>query len=701
MVDKPVKLLLVEDDKVDRMSFERFVKHQNLPYDYTLAGSVAEGKAILQQNTFDIVLLDFQLGDGTSLELFDAVGSAPIVIITGSGDETVAVQALKAGAYDYLIKDPQGHYLMALPVTVDNAIRRNLAERELQEYRVRLESLVAERTRDLMAANERLRAEAAERQRIVDALQESENRYRSLFYNNHSVMLLIEPDTGVIVDANPAACVFYGYSHEELVGMQITNINTLSQEEVSAEMRAANMEQRQLFNFRHKLANNEVRDVEVYSGPIVIEDTQFLYSLVHDITKRRKAEAALQEERASLARRVEERTAELRAANAELERVGRLKDEFLANMSHELRTPLNAVLGMSEGLDLGVYGSLNLRQHNALRTIHKSGEHLLALINDILDVSKIEAGKLELDIETVPVDSVCIGSLAFIKQMAQEKGLRVSTVFDPAVQTLQADSRRLKQILVNLLSNAVKFTSEGGEIGLTVEGDAEHGVVHFIVWDTGAGIAPEKIGDLFQPFVQLDSRLTREHSGTGLGLTLVQRLAELHRGSVTLESAVGKGSRFTVSLPWQERYPLHQEPVVPDTVVTTESFPYPVVLDNARILLAEDNEANIEIMLDYLQAKGYAVAVARNGRQSLELASEFQPDLIIMDIQMPEMDGLEATRRIRQDLTLHNIPIIALTALVMPGDRERCLEAGVDVYFSKPVSLNVLNDKIIELLVHP
>ncbi len=394
-----------------------------------------------------------------------------------------------------------------------------------------------------------------------------------------------------------------------------------------------------------------------------------------------------------LERRVAERTAELSVANAELARAARLKDEFLAAMSHELRTPLNAILGLSEALQTEVYGPLNGRQLKSLCSIEESGRHLLSLINDILDVSKIEADKLELAIGPVSVESVCQASLGLVKQDAHRKRLSVSTSLDGQVTTIQADARRLKQILVNLLSNAVKFTPEGGAIGLEVVGDVEGQAVRFTVWDTGIGIAPEDMGRLFKPFVQLDSRLSRQHAGTGLGLVLVHRMAEMHGGGVTVESELGKGSRFTVSLPWKAveesgevgaREGEGEESAGPSAPVSLPPC------TPATLLLAEDNEANIQTISDYLLVRGYQVTVARNGAEAIERAVERRPDLILMDIQMPGMDGLEAIRRIRAEVELTTVPIIALTALAMPGDRERCLAAGANEYLSKPVSLRGL-----------
>jgi PAS domain S-box-containing protein len=414
-----------------------------------------------------------------------------------------------------------------------------------------------------------------------------------------------------------------------------------------------------------------------------------------NITVRKLVELALLEERSLLEQRVAERTAELSAANNELTRAARLKDEFLASMSHELRTPLTAVLGITEILQEGVYGSLNERQRISLHQIEESGHHLLDLINDILDVAKIGAGKLMLEFDVIEIESLCQSSLRLVREAALKKHLTIVSMIDPAITFLYVDARRLKQILVNLLSNAVKFTPLGGEIGLEVVGDSQRQAVDLTVWDTGIGIAQEDLGRLFQPFVQLDSRLARQYNGTGLGLMLVYRMAELHGGSVSVTSEVGRGSRFTVSMPWQGS-------LMPITVRDVQSAPIAIEPSPAQILpsilIAEDNETNLTTITDYLVAKGYRVVVARNGIEAVAQVQSNQPALILMDIQMPEMDGLEAIQIIRRQYTLPYIPIIALTALAMPEDRERCLAAGADEYLSKPVSLKELVATINEQL---
>jgi PAS domain S-box-containing protein len=430
----------------------------------------------------------------------------------------------------------------------------------------------------------------------------------------------------------------------------------------------------------------------------------------HDVTDRIRSEQALrrseQELRAlsdALERRVDERTADLNRVNAELERASRAKDEFLANMSHELRTPLNSILGLSELLLEQLRGPLNEYQQKTLRIIESSGQHLLALINDILDISKIEAGKLELHPETVEVLKVCEASLAFVREQAVKKSILLEFQPGPAAHTIAADPRYLKQILVNLLTNAVKFTPANGQVALEVITDAELGLMQFRVRDTGIGITPENLSQLFRPFVQVESGLTRQYEGTGLGLALVQRLADLHGGSVQVESAVGEGSCFTVNLPWQPNMSSSQTPVEEadefpasgQMGITDAVSSMPV--RRGRILLVEDNPANVLTIGEYLEHKNFSVVVAHNGLEALVQAEASNPNIILMDIQMPIMDGLEATRRLRANPRFRSVPIVALTALAMPGDREHCLQAGANEYVSKPVSLKQLV-KIIDYL---
>jgi PAS domain S-box-containing protein len=411
--------------------------------------------------------------------------------------------------------------------------------------------------------------------------------------------------------------------------------------------------------------------------------------------------------------------AQLKHINEELLRATKLKDEFLANMSHELRTPLNSILGISESLQEEILGSLNETQLKAIATVESSGEHLLSLINDVLDLSKISAGMIELDIESVSVTNLCSSSLVFIKQQAFNKRIQIHSHIPPLIDNINIniDERRIKQVLINLLTNAVKFTPNEGRITLLLAVGSGHAwqgeatisqrlrdmnspMIVFQIVDTGIGIAPNDLQRLFQPFVQIDSALNRQYEGTGLGLALVKQIVELHGGQVSAESEVGKGSCFTFVLPYVPSQPIASKSK-PTSTDLQDSLPRDVQPENAivpLILLAEDNEANIQTFMSYLNAINYRVIVAKNGEEAVTLAKENSPDIILMDVQMPIMDGLEATKQIRCDPNLINTPIIALTALAMEGDRDRCLAAGANEYLSKPIKLKQLATVIQQLL---
>jgi signal transduction histidine kinase len=390
---------------------------------------------------------------------------------------------------------------------------------------------------------------------------------------------------------------------------------------------------------------------------------------------------------------VREQAAQLSRLNAEMEQASQAKDAFLAGMSHELRTPLNAVLGLSEALQEETYGPINDQQRRPLRNIEESGRHLLALINDILDLAKIGAGKFELEIAPASIPAICQESMQIVTEIALKKNIAIDMRVDPAITIIQVDARRLKQILVNLLSNAVKFTPNGGAIGLEVLGDTARQMVDFTVWDTGIGIEASHLSHLFQPFVQLDNGLARKYEGTGLGLALVSEMTQLHDRSVEVSSAVGTGSRFTISLPWQRSNFTHTAPETNEPGQRANSA-------QPLVLLAEDNEANIELLTYYLGVQGYRVETARDGARAVALVHELRPAVVLMDIQMPGMDGIEAIRALRADPDgdVAAVPVIALTALAMIGDRERCLAAGANDYLSKPVNLKQLVTTIEALL---
>ncbi len=430
---------------------------------------------------------------------------------------------------------------------------------------------------------------------------------------------------------------------------------------------------------------------------IAIQQTNLFEQLQQELAERQQTQKQLTKSNYQLA-----------VTNQELARATRLKDEFLANMSHELRTPLNAILGMSEVILEEIFGRLKPKQKQYIEIIQSSGQHLLNLINDILDVVKIASGQITLEYSHVAVEQMCSSSLAFIAQQALNKRIQLETNIQPWLPDIIVDEIRIRQVLLNLLTNAVKFTPAGGTVTLTVSlvPQERHTVqpayLRIAIADTGIGIAPENIPKLFHPFVQIDGALNRQQTGTGLGLALVKQIVELHGGQVEMTSKLEEGSCFTVLLPYGPQA-VPTPHAANSSVSSKVDFFIPDASDltstqSPLILIAEDNLANVTTLSSYLEAKGYRLLIAHNGQEAIDLAISHHPNVILMDVQMPGVDGLEAMKKIRQQERLHEIPIIALTALAMKGDEERCLAAGADYYLSKPIKLKQLSSLIQELL---
>jgi len=518
-----------------------------------------------------------------------------------------------------------------------------------------------------------------ERKQVEQALRESEEQNRLLVENSPDAIVLFDA-TGQIVRANRSFELLSGLLNGQGIGSTIDALGLLPADQVSR-LAGAVLESLDRANefaaveFRLQRRDGEMRDVGVRVFGMQLHGTQHFLASMHDVTAEKQAGETL------------------RHANAEMARALRMKDEFLANMSHELRTPLHGILAMSETLQEQIRGPLNERQHKAVRQIENSGRHLLELINDLLDLSKIEAGKLELDLGPAPVDDVCQASLQFVREMAFRKSIQMGYANALPGAQMVVDARRLKQMLVNLLSNAVKFTPEGGQVSLIVALDPGATLIHFAVQDTGPGITPADQARLFQPFTQLDSRLSRQYEGTGLGLALVKRLAEQHGGTVRLDSAgiPGQGSRFTITLPYA---PPAEEAPAGAGAEPAGDLSAPASGSGLLLLLVEDNEVNIEVVEGFLTHAGHRVVVARTGVEALDIAQTITPDLILMDVHLPVLDGLEVTRRLRGQARFAATPIIALTAAAMTGDRERCLAAGATDYLSKPLRLKDLLEMI-------
>jgi signal transduction histidine kinase/ActR/RegA family two-component response regulator len=381
---------------------------------------------------------------------------------------------------------------------------------------------------------------------------------------------------------------------------------------------------------------------------------------------------------------LEEANEQLLSANRQLVEANRAKSEFLANVSHELRTPLNAIIGFSDLLREPSFGELSDEQSEFIQDIHSSGEHLLRLINDILDLSKIEAGKMEVHNEIFDVPRRVQEAVAMLRPQAVAKQLSLTADCTPGVGSCELDPGMFQQVLVNLLSNAVKFTPEGGSVGVVASRRGDDLIVS--VEDTGIGIDPDHIDDVFDEFYQVDGSYSRSYGGTGLGLALVRTMVQMQGGRIGVESTVGVGTRFTC--------------VYPDTLrevpARVDERPSPSPTEHAsrkagsgeqRILVVEDNPVNLKLARNVLRSRGYSVVEADSGEAALDYLRREAVDLILMDIQLPGMDGLEVTRRIKQTPATADLPIIALTAHAGEADQQRALDAGCDGYITKPIRL--------------
>ena len=407
---------------------------------------------------------------------------------------------------------------------------------------------------------------------------------------------------------------------------------------------------------------------------------------------------------ADLERKVKERTQELEVvnqklqeSNLELQRANSLKSEFLANMSHELRTPLNAVIGFSELLLDTTAGVLTGEQKDYVADILSSGRHLLELINEILDLSKIEAGKMKLSVEEFEIGPVIEEAMALLRVEAGRKHIDLVADVGEAPIEARADRGKVRQVLNNLLSNAVKFTPPEGSVTLRArrQGDG----VEVSVIDTGIGIKEEDQERIFQAFTQVDGSYSRRYQGTGLGLTLVKKFVEMQGGRVTLKSRFGEGSDFSFTLPGAVSQAPTLDPVPAGGEGGGVNPVTPVAGSRGDlILVVEDNPMNLKLVRDILKQSGYRVAESTTGEDALDALKFIRPDLILMDIQLPGMDGLRAARLLKDNPETCNIPVIALTAHVMKGDEVRAKEAGCAGYIPKPIQPGDLTRQIAAFL---
>ncbi len=643
------RILLVEDNPGDaRLVREALADAGIGDAPLLTVARLDEALRCLALGDIDCVLLDLSLPDSSGLptlaRVYEAAPDVPIVILTGLDDEGLAVGALRSGAQDYLVKDQLSAGLL---------------------------------TRTLRYARERVR--------IVTALRESEERYRAIIDHARDVLVTVSPD-GTIASLNRAFEIVTGWPRATWLGQPFGPL--LHPDDlvlVTETFRHSHEPEKTLQSLElrvRRVAGDYVMGEFSWAICRVSGQPVALLAVVRDITERKRIEQ------------------EFRQARIDAERATSAKSEFLARMSHEIRTPMNGVLGMAE---LVLRTDLTAQQRSRLNTLQESAQLLLRVIDEILDFSRLEAGKLALAEAPFRLRET-LDAIKLLQVWAEKKGLTLA--YDIAAEvpeTIIGDSDRIYQIIVNLVGNAIKFTRDGGvtvhvglaapEAGAPTDPTVE---LHFAVRDTGIGIAPEKQQLIFFPFEQADGSTVRKYGGTGLGLAISAQLVALMRGRIWVESTLGQGSAFHFAI----RCGLGAEdPLVEDPA--SQSSPLPSVAGepgeptrSLRVLLAEDNPVNQQIALAVLQQRGHSVVVADNGIAAVAAVARETFDVILMDVEMPELDGYEATieiRRREQDQTCPGrVPIVAMTANALPRDRQRCLDAGMDDFLSKPVRASLL-----------
>ena len=537
-----------------------------------------------------------------------------------------------------------------------------------------------------------------ERQKLDQRLRDQHFYTRSLIESNIDALMATDP-RGIITDVNRQTEALTGCTRDELIGAPFKNCFTDSTRAEAAINRV--LAEGKVTNYELTARARDGKETIVSYNATTFHDRdrrlQGVFAAARDVTELKRYEQTLHQK------------------NLELESSSRMKSEFLANMSHELRTPLNAIIGFSEVLRDGLMGDMTDQQRGFIGDIFNSGNHLLSLINDILDLSKVEAGRMTLDLESVEVSSLFVNSLSIIREKASAR--RIHLVFEAAAElgSFQADMRKVKQIAYNLLSNAVKFTHEDGTVTLTARrvpraevgrlSGAQTGrsfpladsdfaeFLEISVADTGIGISPEGLQQLFKPFSQIDSGLARKYEGTGLGLAMVKLLAELHGGAVAVDSAVGRGSRFSVWLPFRAA----EEGVL--TSVRVPAAPFIEARPGVRTALVVENDLkSADLIRVQLEAEGFEVVHAASAEAALLLAEQQPLSLITLDVLLPNMDGWELLGRLKQVPACARVPVVIISIV---ADRNKGFALGAAGVMQKPISRQQLYDSLVQLGLTP
>ncbi len=571
------------------------------------------------------------------------------------------------GMFSHLMTDDPNELWMRAAVILTAAVLAVIGHRIFSHARTL--------NREVVAVRDHLEDMVAVR---TAAHEESEQRVRAILEKLQDPFVATN-SKGRIMDWNRAAEALFGWERMEMIGRPIAEMLFPGCDPDQQMLPGPGFDQSTIETGGHTLeltatcSDRQEVPVEVSVSPLHLASGMVYNILIRDISERKEHEQSL-----------------LRAKEI-AEQANRMKSEFLANMSHELRTPLNAIIGFTEVLKDRLVGELNSEQHDYISEVFDSSHHLLALINDILDLSKVEAGKMELELSQVDVGYLLRNSLTIIKEKAHAHAIKLELELVDELEEIELDERKFKQIIYNLLSNAVKFTPDGGRIGLVAQRKEEW--LDVVVWDSGIGINAHDQIRLFQPFVQADGSIARKYQGTGLGLSLARRFANLHGGDIRLESAPGEGSRFTVRVPYKQV----QECTEATHISTTRQQEADQGnLQAPMLLVIEDNDQAAASMMAQLRNAGYRTLWARSGEEGLELLQQVRPDSILLDIMLPDMDGWQVLQQLKADSEFADIPVVVVSIV---ADAGKGMTLGALETLEKPVNREHLL-KVVERATH-